>query len=140
MKYAIIASRVLLGLVFFLSGLNIVLQLKAMPTLPGDPGTYNALLETHGVMKFVGVLMTIAGLLLLVGRYVPIALVILGPILVNILLFHFLIMHGGAAAGLVFTVLEVFLIFVYRESFAGLFKASPTVLPLSSPVVSEPRT
>jgi hypothetical protein len=92
---------------------------------PGDAGTYLGILVSHNVMSFVGLLMVIAGILLLVGRFVPLALVLLGPIVVNILLFHFLIAHGGAAPGLVATVLELFLIWAYRLSFRGIFDAAP---------------
>ena len=91
---------------------------------PSDATTFATILVTHNYMTFVAVLMLIAGLLLLVGRFVPLALTLLGPILVNILLFHFLIAHGGAAAGLISTAVWFFLLFVYRKSFRGLFDAS----------------
>lgn len=75
---------------------------------PGDAGLYLGLLAGHGVMTFVGVLMVIAGLLLLVGRYVPLALTILAPLIVNILLYQFLIARGGAPPGMLALALEVF--------------------------------
>jgi hypothetical protein len=79
-------------------------------------------------MTFVALLQVIAGLLLLVGRYVPLALVLLGPILVNILLFHLLFMGGaGIGIGAVCTIFELFLIWAYRLSFRGLFDAAPEV-------------
>jgi hypothetical protein len=85
------------------------------------------LLYTTKYMTFVALLQVIGGLLLLVGRYVPLALVILGPIIVNILCFHFLVAKGGAAPGLVASILEVFLIWAYRLSFGGIFDAAPAV-------------
>lgn len=128
MKAIILISRILLGVVFFVFGLNAILHfLPAPPMPPSDAVTYVQILASHGVMNFVALLMITAGLLLLVGRYVPLALVLLGPILVNILLFHFLIMHGGAAIGLIATLLELFLIWAYRFSFRGLFAAAPEV-------------
>jgi putative oxidoreductase len=69
----------------------------------------------------------IGGLLLLVGRFVSIGLVLLGPILVNILLFHILFHAPGIITGLVCTLLEIFLIWVYRSSFRGLFIPAPKV-------------
>ncbi len=125
MKIAVLIARILLGLMFLVFGANNILHFIKMETPMGDAGTYLMLLSTHGVMNFVGVLMMLAGLLLLVGRYVPLALVIIGPIVVNILMFHFLIAHGGAALGLVATTLEVFLVIAYRFSFRGLFDAAP---------------
>ena len=63
---------------------------------------------------------------MLVGRYVPLALVILAPIIVNILMFHVFLLGGaGIAPAIVVTLLEVFLIWAYRLSFRGLFDASP---------------
>ena len=71
--------------------------------------------------------MVIAGILLLVGRYVPLALVILGPILVNILMVHLLFHEPGIVIGLIAAIFEVFLIWAYRLSFRGLFDAAPEV-------------
>jgi len=93
----------------------------------GDAGTFLMLLYGSKYMTFVALLQVIAGLLLLVGRYVPLALVVLVPITVNILCFHFLIAKGGAAPGIVCAILEVFLIWGYRLSFRGLFDAAPEV-------------
>ncbi len=128
MKIAILASRILLGLIFFVFGLNGILHFMNAPLPPGDAGIFASILMTHKYMTFVSLLMVIGGLLLLVGRYVPLALTILAPILVNILLFHVLLLAGvGIAPGLVCTVLELFLIFAYRLSFRGLFDAAPEV-------------
>ena len=128
MKIGVLISRILLGLLFFVFGLNGILHFMPTPPMPpSDATTFATLLFTSHYMTFVSVLMVIAGLLLLVGRYIPLALVILGPILVNILLFHFMLMHGGAAPGLFGTVLELFLIWAYRLSFRGLFDAAPEV-------------
>jgi len=128
MKMAILIIRILLGLMFFVFGLNNILHFMKMAPPPGDAGTFTGLLIAHNFMTFVGLLMVIAGTLLLVGRYVPLALVILGPILVNILLFHLLFTGGvGIFPGLIATLFELFLIWAYRLSFRGLFDAAPEV-------------
>jgi len=128
MKIAILVVRLLLGLIFFVFGLNNILHFMKMAPPPGDAGAYSTLLIAHNVMTFVGLLMVISGLLLLVGRYVPLALVLLGPILVNILLFHLLFMGGaGIGIGAVCTLFELFLIWAHRLSFRGLFDAAPEV-------------
>ena len=128
MKIAVVIARVLLGLAFLTFGTIGVLNLVKAQPMPGDAGVFAAILAAHKYMTFIGLLEVIAGLLLLVGRYVPIALVLLGPILVNILLFHLLMPAPGIAAGIVLTVIEVFLIWVYRASFKGLFVATPEVV------------
>lgn len=129
MKIAILIARVILGLLFFVSGLNGILHFIHPPPMPpSDASTFANILMTSSYMTFVALLMVIAGLLLLVGRFVPLALTILGPIVVNILLFHFLLMHGGAGIGIVATLLELFLVYVYRRSFIGLFDAAPEIV------------
>jgi uncharacterized membrane protein YphA (DoxX/SURF4 family) len=125
MKVATLIARILLGLMFFIFGLNNILHFIPMPPPTGDAGIYMTILGTHKFFNFIGLLMIIAGLLLLVGRFVPMALVILGPILVNILMYHLLLDPHGIAPGLFATVLELFLILVYRRSFLGLFDAAP---------------
>jgi putative oxidoreductase len=129
MKIAILVARILLGLIFFVFGLNGILgNFLHQPMPPGDAGAFAMLLYSSKYMTFVALLQVIAGLLLLVGRYVPLALVLLGPIIVNILLFHFLFLGGaGVVPGLVVTILEIFLIWAYRLSFRGLFDAAPEV-------------
>jgi putative oxidoreductase len=128
MKITILACRIVLGVMFLVFGSNMFLHFIKMAPPPGDAGTYMGLLIAHGYMNFVGLLMVIAGLLLLVGRYVPLALVLLGPILVNILLFHLLFVGGaGIIPGAFATILALFLIYAYRLSFRGLFDAAPEV-------------
>ena len=62
------------------------------------------------------------GLLLLIGRYVPLGLTLLGPVIVNILLFHIFLDPSGLPMALVVAVLALFLLWRYRANFAGLVK------------------
>jgi putative oxidoreductase len=129
MTKVILVCRILLGLIFFVFGLNGILHFMSGALPPGDAGIYIAMLVSHKVVTFVSLCEIIAGLLLLVGRYVPLGLTILGPIIVNILLFHILIetppVIKEMIPGVLVTALEVFLIFAYRRSFRGLFDANP---------------
>ncbi len=128
MKKAILAVRILLGLLFFFFGLNGILHFLPMPPMPQDDSTtLSVIMMKHGWLTFVSLLQVIGGLLLLVGRYVPLGLVILAPIIVNILLFHLLLAPKGILPGVIVAVLEVFLIWGYRRSFRGLFDAAPEV-------------
>jgi putative oxidoreductase len=127
MKIATLIARILLGFGFFAIGLIAILKLgKPQPMTP-DATEFLRILTDHRYTIVIGLIETVAGLLLLVGRFVPLALTLLGPILVNILMFHLLIMPAGIAAGLVFTALEVFLIVIYRKSFYTLFHPAPEV-------------
>lgn len=119
--------RILLGLVFVFFGLNNILQFVKMPLPPGDAGVFLVILVTHKYMTFVALLQIVAGVLLMVGRYVPLGLAILAPIIVNILLFHLTLAHEGIFPGAVVALLEATLLWVYRRSFRGLLDAAPEV-------------
>jgi putative oxidoreductase len=121
MKIAVLIARILLGLMFLVFGLNIYFHFIPMQVPPGDVGTLMGLMFKYGWFTFYGILYVVGGLLLLIGRFVPIALVLLGPIIVNILLFHITFNPSGIGPGLVVAVLEIFLIYAYREHFKALF-------------------
>jgi uncharacterized membrane protein YphA (DoxX/SURF4 family) len=127
MKIAVIIARILLGFVFAASGTVSLLKLGKMSGMPADAMTFMNLMVAHNYTTFIAVIMLVGGLLLLVGRFVPIGLVLLGPVLVNILVFHIAFQVGGIVTGAVCTVLEVFLIWAYRESFRGLFVAAAKI-------------
>jgi putative oxidoreductase len=123
MKVAVVIARVLLGLVFLVFGLNFFFHFIPQQPMAGDAGTMGMLMFQHGWFKFFGLLYVVAGVLLLIGKYVPVGLVILGPILVNILLFHLTLVRDGIQVGLVCAVLEIFLIYAYWHAFRGIFTA-----------------
>ena len=132
MKYLILTCRILLGLMFIVFGANILHPfMPAPPPPPGSPtAQFMAVMAPTGWMHVVGFFQLLGGLLVLIGGTAPLGLVILGPILVNILTFHSLLMGGqGIVPGLVATLLEIILIYAYRANFAGIFtyKATPTV-------------
>ena len=113
MKIAVIIARILLGLPFLIFGLNDFFHFIPMQPIPGDAGVLVTIMYTHGWLIFHGLLYVIAGVLLVVGRYVPVALVILGPIIVNILVFHLTLQPAGIGPGAVCALLEIFLIWAY---------------------------
>ena len=131
MKYAILATRILLGLAFVVFGANILFPFMHMKAdVPPDAITWSTIMAQHKWMAFVGLCQVIGGLLVLVGRFVPLGLTILAPILVNILLFHITLAGGqGIVVGAVLSVLEIFLLVVYRRNFYSLFEGSPDLAP-----------
>jgi uncharacterized membrane protein YphA (DoxX/SURF4 family) len=126
MKYIPLVCRLLLGLIFFVFGLNNILHFFKLPYPTGDALAWMTIMATHGYMTFVGVVMVIGGLLLLVGRFVPLALTLLAPVIVNILLYHALLWPHGAVPGILAAVLEIVLLIAYHRSFAPLFVPDPT--------------
>jgi putative oxidoreductase len=124
MKVATIIARILLGLVFLVFGSNAFLHFLPMPPLPQNlAGDYARVFMASGYVYVVGFLQIVGGLLLLIGRFVPLGLTILAPIIVNILIFHALMAPEGFAPGLVVTALELFLLWSYRAVFAPLLRA-----------------
>jgi putative oxidoreductase len=127
MKYAFLGARILLGLAFVAAGVMNILHLKQQ-AMPGDGGLLLSILSTHGYMTVIALVMLVGGLLLLVGRFVPLGLTLLGPVIFNILLFHIFFAPSGLIAAIVIVALEVFLIVVYRRAFLGIFAANPEAL------------
>ncbi len=123
MKVAVLIARILLGFIFVFFGLNIYFNFLHAALPPGDAGTLMSVMFKHGWFSFYGLLYVVGGILLLIGRFVPIGLVLLGPIIVNILLFHITFSPSTIAPGVVVTILELFLIYAYREHFKPLFTA-----------------
>ena len=123
MKIATIIARGLLGLIFVVFGSNAFLHFIPMPPLPQNlAGDYLRVFFASGYVYVIGGLQVIGGLLLLLGRFVPLGLTILGAIIVNILVFHMLMAPEGFPPAIVVTVLELFLLWRYRDAFAGLLR------------------
>lgn len=123
MKIAVLIARILLGFIFVFFGLNIYFSFLPMQLPPGDAGTLMSVMFKHGWFTFYGLFYVVGGVLLLIGRFVPIGLVLLGPVIVNILLFHVTFNLSGIGPGVVTAILEIFLIYAYREHFKTLFTA-----------------
>jgi putative oxidoreductase len=127
MKIAALICRILLGLVFVVFGLNKLYVFMPATMPPGDAGTWSLLMVHHHWLAIVGIFETVGGLLLLSGRFVPLGLTLLAPIIVNILLFGFLFTPLALGSGIAVALLELFLIYAYRSYFAPLFTAKPQV-------------
>jgi putative oxidoreductase len=123
MKVATIIARILLGLMFVVFGANAFLRFLPMPPIPQTlAGDYTRVFFASGYVYVVGALQIIGGLLLLIGRFVPLGLTILGAIIVNILIFHALMAPESFPPALVVTALEVFLVWRYRDAFIPLLR------------------
>ena len=124
MKIATTIIRILLGLMFVVFGSNFFLNFIPMPPPPpGLAGDYFKVFAASGYMYVVGALQLLSGLLLLIGRFVPLALTILAAMIFNILVFHVLMAPEGLAMASVVTVLELFLVWSYRDRFVGILRA-----------------
>lgn len=122
MKIAALIARILVGLVFTVFGLNGFLGfIPAPPLPPGPAGQFlGALFASHYVYLVSGVQL-VSGVLLLVNRYVPLAIVLLGPMLVNILAYHLLMNSMGLSVAAVVAILWCLLAYYYRQHFVCIF-------------------
>jgi hypothetical protein len=122
MKIAALIARLLLGLAFVVFGANGLHPFLPNPGLPpGIPGQFAGAMIASHYMQVVAALQLLGGLLLLVNRYAVLGLTILGPIIVNILLFHILMLSMGISIALFITVLWCIVAWWHRKYFAGLF-------------------
>ena len=123
MKVLTVFARVLLGLVFVVFGSNAFLQFMPVPPLPATPaGNFLTALFESKYVYGIALFQVLGGLLLLIGRYVPLGLTLLGPVIVNINLFHIFMDRSGLGIALLVAALELFLVWRHRDAFAGLLR------------------
>jgi len=122
MKIATTIARYLLGVIFFVFGLNGFLQFLHMPPPTGVAAQFAGAMFVSHYMVVVFLLELVAGALLLINRYVPLALVLLGPVIVNILLFHALMAPSGLPLALVVVILWALVFASVRTAFHGIFQ------------------
>ena len=122
MEIATIISRILLGLIFVVFGLNGFLHFIPMPPPSGEAAKqFGTALATTGYFHVVFFLQLLGGALVLLG-WVPLGLVILCPIIVNIFLFHAFMAPDGLLMAIVVSLLALFLIWSYWKNFEGLLR------------------
>ena len=126
MKIVTLICRVLLGVIFVVFGCNGFLHFIPQPPMP--PGLaldYLMVMVKSHYMVLPFMLQIAGGVLLLLNRFVPLALVLLGPVIVNILLFHLLMAPAGIVPGLVTAILWSVVFFRVRSAFSGIFEPHP---------------
>ena len=121
MKITTLIARILLGLLFLVFGLNGFLHFIPMPPPTGLAAQYMGALYVSHYLVFIFLVQVVGGALLLANRFVPLALILLGPVLVNILLFHSFMAPAGLPLALFTTVLWGLVFYGVRRAFAGVF-------------------
>lgn len=117
------ATRYLLGAIFLVFGLNGFFQFIPVPPLaPKAQAFMGAMIATGYLLILVKAIEVLAGIALLLNRRVPLALILLGPIVVNILLFHLVLDPGGAFIGVFVAGLWGALLYDQRAVYRPLFR------------------
>lgn len=116
--YVAPAARVVLGLTFTVMGLNgFVRFLPSSPVPAAAMAFFGALFQTGYMIQLIMGTQLVAGILLLSNRFVPLALALLAPIVVNIIAFHAFLVPSGLPGALVMLVLIVYLAWRYRNAY-----------------------
>ncbi|HVU02129.1 MAG TPA: DoxX family protein [Polyangiaceae bacterium] len=127
-------ARYLLGAGFTVFGLNGFLHFIPMPPPPPSAGAFlGALVATGYLFPLIKGTEIVAGLLLLSNRWVPLALTLLAPVLVNIVAFHAFLAPAGLALPLVLLAAELYAAWSYREAFAPMLAARVAPAESSNP-------
>lgn len=130
-RIAATIARVLLGLAFVVFGLNGFFNFIPPPppgSIPAGAEAFGgAMLATGYLMPLVKGTEIFCGALLLANRFVPLALVVLAPVLVNIVAFHVFLAPSGTGMSIVFVALELYLAWFHRAAFRPLLTARAAV-------------
>jgi hypothetical protein len=127
MKIVSLIARLLLGVTFLIFGLNGFLHFIPMQLPTGLAGQFLIALSASHYMAVVYLFQLIPAILLLINRYVPLALVLLAPVIVNILLFHVFMSPAGLPLIILVSVFWILTAMSVRPVFAGLLRQEVTV-------------
>jgi uncharacterized membrane protein YphA (DoxX/SURF4 family) len=119
-RYLPAIARILMGLAFLIFGLNGFLQFIPQPkdAMPEGAAAFaKALMQTGYMMQLVAGTQVLVGVLLLLNRFVPLALALIAPIIVGIITFHIFLAPSTIGPGIVVLVLELYLAWSYRHAF-----------------------
>jgi putative oxidoreductase len=123
MRTASVVARYLAGVIFLVMGLNGFLHFIPFPPPPGIAGQFMGALYVSHYLWVIFAFQVIAGVLLLSNRYVPLAVAMLAPVIVNILTFHALMAPNGLPFAFFVAVLWAVIFISVRSAFSGLFQA-----------------
>ena len=126
-RYLPIAARVLLGLIFLIMGLNGFLNFIPQPKTPMPAGVMEflgALMKSGYMIPLISGTQLLVAILLLANRFVPLALALIAPVIVNIIAFHVFLSPEMIAPGIIVAILEIYLAWVYRKAFLPMLAIS----------------
>jgi len=126
------AARILMGLLFFASGLAGLLNLTPQPSVPLAEGAADfgvALMRTGYMMPLIFGTQFIAGTLLLANRFVPLAVALLAPFVVNSVAFHVFLERFGLPIAVAVLALEVYLAWAYRKAYRAMLALKTALGP-----------
>ena len=122
-------ARILMGLPLVIFGLNFFFNFIPQPTTPlpeGAAAFAGALFKSGYMMQLIGATQLIVGAFLLSNRFVPLALALFAPFIVNSLAFHLFLERSGLIMAVIFLALELYLAWKYRAAYRTMLAARVT--------------
>jgi hypothetical protein len=122
-------ARILMGLPLIIFGLNMFLNFIPQPKTPMSEGAMafaGALFKSGYMMQLIGTTQLIVGTMLVSNRFVPLALALFAPFIVNSIAFHVFLEHSGLPMAAVFLALELYLAWSYRQAYRTMLSAKVT--------------
>jgi putative oxidoreductase len=127
MKIAMIIVRTLMGLLFLFGAVVYFFDLVTPPPMEGPIKMFNEGLAASGYFfTLLKITELVCAILLLVGRFVPLVLVILSPIIINIFMVHLFLDRTGLPVAIFLVVANIFLAYCYRDAFKPLLTSKYT--------------
>jgi putative oxidoreductase len=123
MRIVSVVARYLAGVIFLVMGLNGFLNFIPLPPPGGIAGQFMGVLYVSHYLWVIFAFQVVAGALLLANRYVPLAVAMLAPVLVNIITFHVLMAPSGLPMALFVAALWAVIFINVRTAFSGLFQS-----------------
>ena len=124
-----VIARFLLGLPLLIFGLNMFFHFIPEPKTAMPEGAMafaGALVQSGYMMPLIGITLLVSGALLVSNLFVPLALAIFAPFILNSIAFHVFLERSGLPMAAVFLVLELYLAWAYRQSFRPMLAAKTT--------------
>ena len=119
-----IVVRTLMGLLFLFASITFLFNLIPIPPMEGTVKTFNeGLMSVKYFFPVLKVIELLCGLAFITGRFVPLATVVVAPIIVQIFLFHAFIDRTGLPVAIFLVLAEIFVAYYYRAAYAGLLRA-----------------
>ena len=124
MKYAVIVVRVLMGLLFVFASVVVLFKIAPQPELTGNTKIFMDGVNASGyLLPLIKITELFCGIAFLAGRYVPLAAVVIAPVIVNILLYHSFVDTSGLPVAILLFLGNIFLGYAYRDKFKPLLEA-----------------
>lgn len=129
-RYLPAIARILMGLPLIIFGFNGFLDFIPPPPTPlpeGAAAFAGALKNSGYMMQLIGATQLAVGVMLVLNRFVPLALALFAPFIVNSIAFHVFLEHSGLPMAGIFLLLEIYLAWTYRNAFRPMLamRASP---------------